>query len=194
MPSRSPVEAADSPGPEAALEEGLQVIKNWEGASLAARSRAEQFSDWIAATIASGPSLVIHLVWFGAWGVVNSGLFPRLVFDPFPFSFLTMTVSLEAIFLALFVLASQNRLSRQSDKRAHLDLQVNLLAEREMTAVLQLLEDIATHFKVQTSVRPSELRALAQKTDLHSLTQRMEELSESQQATPAPGSRQRPGG
>ena len=94
--------------------------------TLAARSRAEQFSDWIATTIASGPSLLIHLTWFVAWVVVNAGLFPRLVFDPFPFSFLTMTVSLEAIFLALFVLASQNRLSRQSDKRAHLDLQVNL--------------------------------------------------------------------
>jgi uncharacterized membrane protein len=52
-----------------------------------------------------------------------------------------MTVSLEAIFL--FVLASQNRLSRQSDKRSHLDLQIDLLAEREMTAVLQLLQDIA---------------------------------------------------
>jgi uncharacterized membrane protein len=194
MPSRSPVGAADSPGPEAAVEEGLQVIKNWEGANLAARSRAEQFSDWIAATIASGPSLLIHLVWFVAWGVVNAGLFPRLVFDPFPFSLLTMTVSLEAIFLALFVLASQNRLSRQADKRAHLDLQVNLLAEREMTAVLQLLDDIATHFKIQTSVRASEIRGLAQKTDLYGLTRRMEELSESQPAPPPPEPRQGPGG
>ena len=193
MPSRSPAGATDSPGLEAAVEEDLQVIKNWEGASLAARSRAEQFSDWIATTIASGPSLLIHLVWFVAWGVVNSGLFPRLVFDPFPFSLLTMTVSLEAIFLALFVLASQNRLSRQADKRAHLDLQVNLLAEREMTAVLQLLEDIATHFKIQTSVKPSEIRALAQKTDLHDLTQRMEELSESQAAKAPAEPRQRPG-
>jgi uncharacterized membrane protein len=184
----------DSPGLAAALEEDLRVIKNWESETLAARSRAEQFSDWIATTIASGPSLLFHLTWFVAWVVVNAGPFPRLVFDPFPFSFLTMTVSLEAIFLALFVLASQNRLSRQSDKRAHLDLQVNLLAEREMTAVLQLLEDIATHFKVQTSVRASEIRDLAQKTDLYGLTQRMEELAESQPATSPPEPRRRPGG
>ena len=194
MPSRSRAGVTDSPGLAAALEEDLRVIKNWESETLAPRSRAEQFSDWIATTIASGPSLLIHLAWFVAWGVDNAGLFPRLVFDPFPFSFLTMTVSLEAIFLALFVLASQNRLSRQSDKRAHLDLQVNLLAEREMTAVLQLLEDIATHFKVQTSVRASEIRDLAQKTDLYGLTQRMEELSESQPATPPPEPPQRPGG
>ena len=62
-----------------------------------------------------------------------------------------MTVSLEAIFLALFVLASQNRLSRQADKRSHLDLQIDLLAEREMTAVLHLLQDIARHIEVQTN-------------------------------------------
>jgi Protein of unknown function (DUF1003) len=96
---------------------------------------------------------------------------PRLrPFDPFPFPFLTMTVSLEAIFLALFVLASQNRLARQADKRSHLDLQINLLAEREMTAVLQLLQDIARHLDVRTSVTPEQLRDLMKKTDLQRYT------------------------
>ena len=104
-------------------------------------------------------------------------------FDPFPFPFLTMTVSLEAIFLALFVLASQNRLARQADKRSHLDLQIDLLAEREMTAVLQLLQDIARHLDVQTTVTPEQLRDLMKKTDLRRLTNRMEELAEP--ATPA---------
>ena len=50
-----------------------------------------------------------------------------------------MTVSLEAIFLALFVLASQNRLTEEADERARLDLQIDLMAEREMTAVVRLL-------------------------------------------------------
>ena len=89
-----------------------------------------------------------------------------------------MTVSLEAIFLALFVLASQNRLSRQADKRSHLDLQIDLLAEREMTAVLQLLQDIASHLRVETSVTPEQLRDLMKRTDLKRLTNRMEELAE----------------
>src|SRR4029077_6885571 len=88
------------------------------------------------------------------------------------------TVSLEAIFLALFVLASQNRLARQADKRSHLDLQVDLLAEREMTAVLQLLQDIARHLDVRTSLTPEQLRDLLKKTDLRRLTDRMEELAE----------------
>jgi uncharacterized membrane protein len=76
------------------------------------------------------------------------------------------------------VLASQNRLARQADKRSHLDLQIDLLAEREMTAVLQLLQDIARHLDVQTTVTPDQLRDLMKKTDLRRLTNRMEELAE----------------
>jgi uncharacterized membrane protein len=122
-----------------AVEETVQAIKRWERAILRARSRAEQVSDWIACTAGSGPVLVLHVLWFGVWVTLNFGMVRRVrPFDPFPFPFLTMTVSLEAIFLALFVLASQNRLSRQADKRSHLDLQIDLLAKREMTAVLQL--------------------------------------------------------
>ena len=102
--------------------------------------------------------------WFGAWIIANVGMTSRIrAFDPFPFPFLTMTVSLEAIFLALFVLASQNRLARQTDKRSHLDLQIDLLAEREMTAVLQLLQDIARHHNVKTTVTAEQLQDLIKK-------------------------------
>jgi uncharacterized membrane protein len=174
-----------SPARSSALEENVQAIKRWERAILLARSRAEQVSDWIACTAGSGPVLVLHVVWFSAWVTVNAGALRSIPpFDPFPFPFLTMTVSLEAIFLALFVLASQNRLARQADKRSHLDLQVDLLAEREMTAVLQLLQDIAGHLKVQTTVTPEQLRDLMKKTDLRRLTDRMEELAEPATAAP----------
>jgi len=162
-----------------AVEENVQAIKRWEHAILRARSKAEQLSDWIARTAGSGLVLALHVLWFGVWVTVNSGMVRRIrPFDPFPFPFLTMTVSLEAIFLALIVLASQNRLSRQGDKRSHLDLQINLLAEREMTAVLQLLQDIAGHLNVKTNVTPEQLRDLMKKTDVQRLTNRMEELAE----------------
>lgn len=75
-------------------------------------------------------------------------------------------------------LASQNRLARQADKRSHLDLQIDLLAEREMTAVLQLLRDIARHLNATTTVTAEQLRDLAKKTDVHQLTHRMSELAE----------------
>ena len=73
----------------------------------------------MAATAGRGPIIAFHGVWFGVWLLVNAGVIPGLpVFDPFPFQFLTLAVSLEAIFLALFVLASQNRLAEQADKRS----------------------------------------------------------------------------
>jgi uncharacterized membrane protein len=162
-----------------ALDENVREIKRWEEATRHARSRAERLSDWIAATAASGPVMIAHVVWFTVWIVVNVGLVPLIrPFDPFPFPFLTMTVSLEAIFLALFVLASQNRLARQADRRSHLDLQIDLLAEREMTAVLRLLRDIAAHLKVESSVTSEQLRDLAKRTDLHQLTSRMAEFDD----------------
>ena len=161
-----------------ALEENVEAIKRWERTILLARSKTEAASDWIASTAGGGPVLLFHVVWFGAWVIVNVGVIHGIrPFDPFPFPLLTMTVSLEAIFLALFVLASQNRLTRQADKRSHLDLQIDLLAEREMTAVLQLLQDIARHLQVETTVTPEQLRDLMQKTDLRRLTNRVEELA-----------------
>jgi uncharacterized membrane protein len=161
------------------VDENVQEIKSWELATLRARSLTEHVCDWIACTAASGPAMVAHVIWFAAWIVINLGWIPHLrPFDPFPFELLTMTVSLEAIFLALFVLGSQNRLARQADKRSHLNLQVDLLAEREMTAVLQLLRDIATHLDVKTSVTADQLRDLARKTDVHQLADRMEEFVE----------------
>jgi len=182
----------DRPGltPEStAVEENVQAIKRWERAILRTRSKAEQVSDWIACTAGNGGVLVLHVIWFSTWVTVNAGVVPGIrPFDPFPFPFLTMTVSLEAIFLALFVLASQNRLTRQADKRGHLDLQIDLLAEREMTAVLQLLQDIAGHLEVKTSVTPEQLRDLMKKTDVRYLTNRMDELAEPAGSTASTGS------
>jgi uncharacterized membrane protein len=166
-------------GSEHALEENIKEIKAWERASVLHRSRVERLSDGITQAAASGPMLVVHVVWFGIWIVGNLDLIPGLSpFDPFPFQLLTMIVSLEAIFLSLFVLASQNRLTHQAEMRANLDLQIDLLAEREMTAVLQLLQDIARHLDVKLSLTSEQIRDLAKKTDIHTLTNRMEEFPE----------------
>ena len=183
-----PAEATQT-GESSALEENVEAIQRWEGTILLARSKSEQISDWIAATAGRGPVLLLHLVWFGVWVALNAGAVESIEpFDPFPFPFLTMTVSLEAIFLALFVLTSQNRLALQADKRSHLDLQIDLLAEREMTAVLQLLQDIARHLQVQTTVTPELLGDLVKQTDLRRLTNRMEELAQPETpATPPKG-------
>jgi uncharacterized membrane protein len=165
--------AADHAAPSAeidAVEENVEAIKSWDRALLLRRSSIERLSDSITLAAAAGPSIVLHAIWFAAWIAINTGVVPVLSpFDPFPFPLLTMIVSLEAIFLALFVLASQNRLAKQSDLRANLDLQIDLLVEREMTAVLQLLRDIATHLKVDTDVTTDQISDLTKKTDVQKL-------------------------
>jgi uncharacterized membrane protein len=158
------------------MEENVRAIKVWEQSALHSRSRAERVSEWITYTAARGPVLLAHLLWFAGWAAVNTGFVPAVPpFDPFPFPLLTTFVSLEAIFLALFVLSSQNRLATQADKRAHLDLQIDLLAEREMTAVLQLLQDIARQLGVAHASGSSPIQELAKETDVHQLTSKLDD-------------------
>ena len=171
-------EQAGASNSSSTVEENVEAIKRWERAILHSRSKAEQVSDWIVYTAGTGSVLVLHVIWFGVWVAVNTGVIRGVEpFDPLPFPVLSMIVSLEAIFLALFVLASQNRLTRQADKRSHLDLQIDLLAEREMTAVLQLLQDIARHLQVQTTVTQEQLSDLMTTTDVRSLMNRLVELA-----------------
>ena len=158
------------------MEENVRIIKGLEESALLGRSRAERISEWITSTAGRGPVLLAHLVWFVCWAAVNVDAVPAVrPFDPFPFPMLTTLVSLEAIFLALFVLASQNRLTTQGDRRAHLDLQINLLAEREMTAVLGLLQDIAGHLGVAHVAGSPRIDELAQETDVHELASKLDE-------------------
>ncbi len=175
-------ETADDPEPEGesqALDENIEAIKTWQRASVHTRSRVEHLSDQITRIIAGGPALLFHVVWFTVWIAVNAKLIPGVpAFDPFPFQLLTTAVSLEAIFLSLFVLASQNRMTKEADKRANLDLQINLLAEREMTAVVRLLQDIAHHLDAKVSLTSAQISDLVKKTDIKSLADRMEELDE----------------
>ena len=75
-------------------------------------------------------------------------------FDPFPYQFLTFVVSLEAIFLSLFILMSQNRANKQADARSHLDLQINLLAEQEATKMLEMLQSLCEYHKLAVARDP----------------------------------------
>ena len=110
-----------------------------------ARTTQGRIADTITTFSGSMAFVYIHAVWFGLWILLNVGLLhvPHLSeFDPFPFGLLTLIVSLEAIFLSTFVLISQNRLAQASERRAELDLQVNLLAEQKATKVLEMLDEM----------------------------------------------------
>jgi uncharacterized membrane protein len=163
-----------SGSPRNPADDNIRAIARLEHAALSARSAATRMSDAITTWAGSGTSIVLHLIWFGGWLVANTRVVARQPFDPFPFSLLTSIVSLEAIFLTLFVLASQNRLTRETDKRAHLDLQVNLLSEQEMTVVLRMLKELCEHFNLTATARSEIFRSLIQQTDVGDLAERVD--------------------
>lgn len=124
-------------------ERRRQFYRSFEAQALKHRSLFTQISDDINAAVGSMSFLLLNLVFFTFWVVVNMGLIAGIeIFDPFPFGFLTMIVSLEAIVLAIFILVSQNRQSYVSAIREELHMQINLIAEEEITKTLKLLAEI----------------------------------------------------
>jgi uncharacterized membrane protein len=115
------------------------------------------------------PSL-IHYGVFAGWILLNSGVIPFVrPWDAFPFILLTMFVSMEEVILALFVLMKQNRMSRRADERDHLHLQINLLAEKEVTKMLQLQQGLMSHLGMAEPAYDSEVQQLAAETAFENL-------------------------
>lgn len=116
-----------------------RVIKSLKAQADARRTPAERFADWLTDFFGTVGFLVLNAVWFVIWIILNMGWVPGIQpFDPFPFGLLTMVVSLEAIFLAIIVLISQNRAAKIADLREEIDLQINTMAEEEVTKMIQL--------------------------------------------------------
>ena len=117
-----------------------------------------------------------HVIFFTVWITLNVGIVPSVaIFDPYPFSFLTLVVSLEAIFLSIFVLMSQNRAAWLADRRAHLDLQIDLLAERELTAMLHMLRALCAKQKVVLDDVGTDVNDLLEETDVTELASNLDE-------------------
>jgi len=121
------------------LKSRQRVIQSFEAKANASRSLAEKIADFITARLGSMGFLFLNGLWFFSWIIINLGLIPGMPpFDPFPFGLLTMVVSLEAIFLATVVLISQNRAAKIDDLRAEVELQINTIAEEEITKMIEL--------------------------------------------------------
>jgi len=120
-----------------------QYFRSFEAKSLRSRSFLTQFADKLTEICGSTTFLVLHIVWFTIWILINTGYVRQIPpFDPFPFGLLTMVVSLEAIFLALFILVSQNRQAHISTIRDEVHMGVSLISEEEITKVLEILAEI----------------------------------------------------
>lgn len=145
----------------------IQTVVALERDSRSERTVLERLTDLVSAAASSTGFIVVHLVWFAVWVGLNVFFAER--FDPYPFSLLTLVVSLEAILLTGFVLISQDRMTKLADKRAHLDLQVNLLAEQELTAILRVVCRIADETDVELKGCDPNLDQLLGRTDVRVL-------------------------
>lgn len=118
------------------------------------KSLQEKLADAITAFTGSMTFVYIHIVFFGAWILINASLLP--IFRPFDptLVILAMVASVEAIFLSTFVLISQNRMQAMADRRAELNLHIDLLAEHEVTRMITLLTEIGKRLGVEESKNP----------------------------------------
>lgn len=127
-----------------------QFYRALEAKSLLSRTPLIQISDELT-NIASTPTFFIfHIFFFTAWILINSGKVAFIEpFDPYPYGFLTMVVSLEAIFLSIFVLISQARAAHIATLREEVNLRIAQITEEEVTKALELLAKISKKLDIR---------------------------------------------
>jgi uncharacterized membrane protein len=165
---------SESKSVDAQSRQSIKAVSDLEHEALARRTPAETFSDFVVSQAGRPWVIAVHTLWFGGWMLWNAGRVPGArAFDPFPYMGLTTIVSLEAIFLSLFILVSQNRATHRADERAHLDLQINLMAEREATKILRLLQALCAHHGLAEAA-DSEVDEMLRETQPASIARELE--------------------
>jgi len=154
----------------------IAAIAKLEEEALERRTATERESDAIVRFIGSPIFLLLHVLLVVVWITLNLSLIPGVkAFDPFPFGILALFVASESVFLTVCVLISQNRMARQAERRAHLDLQVGMLAEQELTMMLQMLQKLCQHSGVDVKSAIQQVQGFAEATDVQKLASELEE-------------------
>jgi uncharacterized membrane protein len=156
------------------VEKGIRSVAELERAFEEKKSWADRLTDRIAGFTGSIWFVVVHVAWFVAWFAINTKLVPAIhEFDPYPFILLSMMVSVEAVLLSTFVLMKQNRMQRRTDQRDHLTLQIDLLSEREVTKVLQLLRLVCQKLEIREVETDKDLAEMANITSVNIISERI---------------------
>lgn len=150
-----------------------QIIRSYKSRADAKRTMWERLADLMTARFGSVIFLVTNALWFLLWIILNVNVFGNEPFDPYPFGFLTMVVSLEAIFLAIIVLISQNRAAHIADMREEIELQVSITAEEEITKIMSMLSMLLEKHGIDISNDPELVRMLKPMAN-HEIEERIE--------------------
>jgi uncharacterized membrane protein len=157
-------------------ESHIDSIVKQEEEELQRRSSSERLADAVSAFAGSLLFVLFHSLLLLAWLLVNSGKLSGMrPFDPYPFSLLGVIVSVEAVVLSSFILMRQNRMMRRGERRNHLNLQVDLLSEKEITKLLQMVTAICGQMGLKHVLADQEIRELSQPTSIESISQSLEE-------------------
>jgi uncharacterized membrane protein len=150
----------------------IRDILNLERESLGRPSLLDRLTDAVSRTASGTSFVVVHLIWFTVWIALNSRR--GAWFDPYPFNLLTLAVSLEAIVLTGFVLRAQSRMSVLAERRAELDLQINLLAEQELTAILRVLCAVGEKGGIDVASCDPRVEQFRSQTDVRAIAAELE--------------------
>jgi uncharacterized membrane protein len=154
----------------------VAAIAQMDKASEEQRTFGERMADGIAATVGSWPFLMIQTILLAIWVVLNVVAW-AYQWDPYPFILLNLLLSFQAAYASPIIMMSQNRQAKLNERRNHLDLQINLLAEQEGTEILRLLRKLCDQAGVAIE-NESSLRALEQATKPENLVHQMEQATE----------------
>ncbi len=151
-----------------------RIIQSFEADQQKDRPLVIRVADYLTTLFGGITFFAINAIIFISWILINVGYVPGInIFDPYPFILLTMAVSLEAIFLSIIVLMSQTRQGHISTLREELDMQVNLVAEREITMSLKLLRAISNKLKIR--FKDEELEEMIEETDISYIQREIQE-------------------
>ena len=144
----------------------VQAIVDLERKALDERTHVSRLSE-LAANVAGSPKFIVtHVAVVAGWIVLNT---TTATFDRTPFNLLNLILAIEAIILTSIVLIAQSDLRRVADRRAHLDLQVNILAEQELTAILGLLNQVCERLGIDAKASEPQVEELSRDTDLEKI-------------------------
>jgi uncharacterized membrane protein len=158
------------------VQEHIETIARHEQEFYAKRSRADKIGDAVAGFAGNFAFVLIHVAIFIVWMFVNTahvGAVPH--FDPAPFAMLDTVVALEAILLASFILMRQSGLAKRADERDHLMLQILLLTEREVSALVRMNQQMAERIGLGAISTDEEIKEMAKPTSIDNVAQIIQE-------------------
>jgi uncharacterized membrane protein len=153
---KSPTVAPPQPGAlNSALERNIEALSERERREASNARPQDKLAAAVTAFTGSMTFVYVHLIVVAAWVATNLGFVPGAHRFDRTFVILATAASVEAIFLSTFVLISQNRAARAADRRANLDLQINLLTEHEVTRLISLTAAMAEKLGVSEATDPA---------------------------------------